>query len=45
MIIEKGVLDSFARLVEDEKANSAEGKLKVGVDLGTANILHTTNMV
>lgn len=39
MIIEKGVLDSFARLVEDEKANSAEGKLKVGVDLGTANIV------
>ncbi|MCR5665543.1 MAG: ethanolamine utilization protein EutJ [Eubacterium sp.] len=39
MIIEKGVLDSFATLVETENVNSHEGTLKVGVDLGTANIV------
>ncbi|SDB23215.1 ethanolamine utilization protein EutJ [Eubacterium oxidoreducens] len=39
MIIEKGVLDSFATLVETETVNSYDGPLKVGVDLGTANIV------
>ncbi len=39
MILEKGVLDSFARLVEENASNSFDGKLKTGVDLGTANIV------
>lgn len=39
MILEKDVLDSFAQLVEEKSGNQFEGKLKVGVDLGTANIV------
>ncbi|MDT3843159.1 MAG: ethanolamine utilization protein EutJ [Bacillota bacterium] len=39
MIIQKGVLDSFAALVEEETGNLSGGELKTGVDLGTANIV------
>lgn len=33
------VLNEFAQLIEEKRCNPYEGKLKVGVDLGTANIV------
>lgn len=33
------VLREFAQLIEEKRCNPHEGKLKVGVDLGTANIV------
>ena len=39
LTIPNKTLREFARLVEEEAVNPWEGELKVGVDLGTANIL------
>jgi ethanolamine utilization protein EutJ len=39
MILEKQILNDFAQLVEDDKSTKFSGELKVGVDLGTANIV------
>ena len=39
LTIPNETLREFARLVEEETVNPWEGELKVGVDLGTANIL------
>lgn len=39
MLINKDVLSEFADLIEENKCSSFSGPLKVGVDLGTANIV------
>ena len=39
MIIENEKLETFANLVEQGSAAEFQGNLKVGVDLGTANIV------
>lgn len=39
MLIDNKLLKDFAHLVETGTVNSFEGPLKVGVDLGTANIV------
>lgn len=39
MLIENKALTEFSRLVNENKFNKYEGKLKTGVDLGTANIV------
>ena len=39
MLINKDVLSEFAGLIEENKCSSFSGPLKVGVDLGTANIV------
>ena len=39
MILEKQILNDFAQLVEEDKSTKFSGELKVGVDLGTANIV------
>ena len=33
------ILEDFSTLVRDKKSNDYKGRLKVGVDLGTANIV------
>lgn len=32
-------IDTFVRLIDEQRVNAYKGKLKVGVDLGTANIV------
>lgn len=39
MLIENEILAEFADLIEHNRCNPYKGKLKVGVDLGTANIV------
>lgn len=39
MLITKEVLSEFAKLIEENKCRPCSGPLKVGVDLGTANIV------
>lgn len=39
LTIANDYIESFARLIESGKAEKPQGKLKVGVDLGTANIV------
>lgn len=39
MLITKDVLSEFASLIEENRCSSFSGPLKVGVDLGTANIV------
>ncbi|MDD2978875.1 MAG: ethanolamine utilization protein EutJ [Hespellia sp.] len=39
MLIENKVLSEFSELIREQRCNDYEGGLKVGVDLGTANIV------
>ncbi len=39
MLMTKEVLSEFAQLIEEDRCNPFSGKLKTGVDLGTANIV------
>ena len=39
MLVENKVLAEFAELVREKKARPFSGELKIGVDLGTANIV------
>ena len=39
MLVNSDVLSEFSELIKNNTCNPYEGELKVGVDLGTANIV------